>query len=300
MKQDVRMMGTTISLTIHHENAQALLTESFNKLKEYELIFSANDDRSDLMKLNRNAGIQSVKVHPHLFELISIGKHFSCQPSSKLNIAIGPLVKAWGIGFPNARRPENEEIVDLLLLTDPEKIILNEETHHVYLTDKKMEIDLGCLAKGYIADLLKTYLMREDVSSALINLGGNIVTIGQNIKSGKLWRIGLQVPFKERKNHEMILPLEDSSIVTSGVYERELNLEGKHYHHILDPKTGYPVETSVQSISIISDRSVIGEAYTSMLFGEDIETALNMMDNTFGIEGIIISETNVFKSRGIK
>lgn len=300
MKQDVRMMGTTISLTIHHENAQALLTESFNKLKEYELIFSANDDRSDLMKLNRNAGIQSVKVHPHLFELISIGKHFSCQPSSKLNIAIGPLVKAWGIGFPNARRPENEEIVDLLLLTDPEKIILNEETHHVYLTDKKMEIDLGCLAKGYIADLLKTYLMKEDVSSALINLGGNIVTIGQNIKSGKPWRIGLQVPFKERKNHEMILPLEDSSIVTSGVYERELNLEGKHYHHILDPKTGYPVETSVQSISIISDRSVIGEAYTSMLFGEDIETALNMMDNTFGIEGIIISETNVFKSRGIK
>lgn len=299
MKQDVKMMGTTISLTIHHQNAETLLADSFKKLKEYELIFSANDEDSDLMKLNRNAGIQSIKVHQQLFELISIGKHLSCQPSSKLNIAIGPLVKAWRIGFPNARIPESKEIADLLLLSDPEKIILNEESHHVYLTEKEMEIDLGCLAKGYIADLLKAFLVNEGVSSALINLGGNIVTIGHNEKTGKPWSIGLQSPFKERKNHEFVLPLVDSSIVTSGVYEREFTLEGKHYHHILDPKTGYPIETNIQSLSIISEQSVMGEVYTSMLFGEDIETALSIMDSTLGIEGIIVSKANVFKSKGI-
>ncbi len=150
----MHLMGTVIDLSVQHELAEAILDKVIARLKEYEHRFSANDPSSELMQVNKNAGIQPVTVHPELYELIKIGKEHSCAEGSHLNIAIGPLVQTWRIGFSNARVPYNNEITELLERTNPKKIVLHDKECSVFLTEPGMLIDLGALAKGYIADLI--------------------------------------------------------------------------------------------------------------------------------------------------
>ena len=147
-----RMMGTVITISISHDNSEELLQNCFSMLKLYENRFSANSDSSELMQINFNAGVKPVIVHKDLYELIALGKEHSLAENSNLNIAIGPLVQTWRIGFSDAKVPTKEEIENVLEIIDPKFIHLDEETCSVYLTKKGMKIDLGALAKGYIAD----------------------------------------------------------------------------------------------------------------------------------------------------
>ena len=174
----VRLMGTVIDVSIYHKEPEPLLDQVEALLHTYNKRFSANDDSSELMKINKAAGLHPVTVHPELFELISLGKWHSCQPGSHLNIAIGPLIQTWRIGFSDAKLPLPEEIRPLLDIINPNAILLSEETQSVFLKEKGMKIDLGALAKGYIADRIADFLKAEKVTSALINLGGNVLTFG--------------------------------------------------------------------------------------------------------------------------
>ena len=156
---------------------------------------------------------------------------------------------------------------------------------------KKMKIDLGCLAKGYSADKVAQFLREEGVTSALINLGGNILTIGKNQQRGNQpWQIGIQDPANPRGNHLMTIPVVNKSVVTSGIYERHLTVDGKDYHHIFDSQTGYPVETELASLTIISDKSVDGEIWTTRLFGERPASILWQVESLEGIEAILIDK----------
>ena len=174
----VRLMGTVIDVSIYHKEPEPLLDQVEALLHTYNKRFSANDDSSELMKINKAAGLHPVTVHPELFELISLGKWHSCQPGSHLNIAIGPLIQTWRIGFSDAKLPLPEEIRPLLDIINPNAILLSEETQSVFLKEKGMKIDLGALAKGYIADRIADFLKAKKVTSALINLGGNVLTFG--------------------------------------------------------------------------------------------------------------------------
>ena len=195
--------------------------------------YCIHTEDSELMTINHLAGIKSVSVHPELFELIELGKYHSLAEGSHLNITIGPLVQTWRIGFSDARLPSTEEIQQALGLTDPNLLELNPEDCSVFLTKKGMKLDLGALAKGYIADKIKDYLMSQGVTSALINLGGNVLTIGQNAVSQRAWRIGIQNPKQPRGNHSAILAVTNQSVVTSGIYERTLTVEGRIYDNRL-------------------------------------------------------------------
>lgn len=295
-------MGTIIDLMIEHENPSPIMDEVIDRLKLYEKRFSANDPTSELMEVNKQAGLQAVSVHPELYELIKIGKTHSCAAGSHLNIAIGPLVQSWRIGFDDAKVPTSEEIAHLLNITDPQQIQLDDATQSVFLKQAGMFIDLGALAKGYIADLLIDYLKSEDVSTALINLGGNIVALGPGPTHQKpFWRIGIQQPKADRNEHVMILKIKDKSIVTSGIYERKHEKEGKTYHHILDPKTGYPMETDIASLTIVSDLSVDGEIWTTRLFGKPADEIIQELNRLDKIEGVVITkDEQVLYSEGIK
>ena len=154
-------MGTVIDVSIYHEEPEPLLDQVEALLHTYNKRFSANDDSSELMKINKAAGLHSVTVHPELFELISLGKWHSCQPGSHLNIAIGPLIQTWRIGFSDAKLPLPEEIRPLLDIINPNAILLSEENQSVFLKEKGMKIDLGALAKGYIADRIADFLKAE-------------------------------------------------------------------------------------------------------------------------------------------
>lgn len=289
----IHLMGTVITMVVHHPDADALLQEAEQRLIDYEQRFSANNPNSALMQINRQAGRHPVTVDPDLFELIAIGKRESLIEGSLLNIAIGPLVKAWKIGFAGARQPSEADIRECLRLIDPQDIRLDEAQQSVFLEKEKMEIDLGALAKGYFADEIVEAFKRQGAEAGFIDLGGNVLTFGDNPASEDgLWRVGIQNPKLPRGNYASVLKLRDRSIVTSGVYERKLEIEGRQYHHIFDGRTGYPVQSDVASLTIVSERSLDGEIWTTRLFGRSAVEMIRTLKATDGIEGIVITENN--------
>ena len=301
------MMGTVIDLVVQHESPDFVLDEVVSRLKKYEHRFSANDSSSELMVVNKNAGIQPVCVHPDLYQLIKIGKEHSCSPNSHLNIAIGPLVQTWRIGFEDAKVPTEEEIQLLLKKTDPHNIVLNDQEQTIFLRKPGMLIDLGSLAKGFIADLIIDYLKSVGVLSALINLGGNIVVLGPAYnKIDPFWNIGIRKPGPSREDSMIVLKALNQSIVTSGIYERSLKDKEQTYHHILDSHTGYPVHTDVTSLTIVSDKSIDGEIWTTRLFGKSSKEIMNALNQLDGIDGLIITKeekimySNALEKRIIK
>ena len=302
MKQDkrvVHLMGTIIELTIEHNEPEQVLDELVTRLKIYEKRFSANDPTSELMFVNSQSGIAPVQVHPELFELIKLGKTHSLAPNSQLNIAIGPLIQTWRIGFSDARVPNKQEIQSKLSLTDPAKIQLVEENHSVFLQEVGMKLDLGSLAKGYIADQLRAYLQQVGATAGLLNLGGNLVMFGKAHHLDGKWRIGIRDPKGSREDYRLILSIKEGSVVTSGIYERQLISQDKEYHHLFDRHTGYPLVTDLASLTIISPKSVDGEIWTTRLFGKSAQEILLTLNQTAGIEGVLIKQDGqILTSKG--
>ena len=286
----IKLMGTNIDLMVVHPEGSRILNHLEDLLHIYNMRFSANRDDSELKQINQAAGVRPVKVHPEMFELIALGKKHSIAKNSLLNIAIGPLIKLWNIGFDNARVPDQDEIDEVLKVIDPNLIELDEENQTIYLAKDGMEIDVGAIAKGYIADRLVDYMKQEGVASGLVNLGGNLVTVGPALnRPDYYWRIGVQNPEELRGQSSLTLKIYNQSVVTSGIYERKLMMNGQTYHHIFDQKTGYPVDTETASITIIADQSVDCEIWTTRLFGQEPQHIINEINQTPGIEGVVIT-----------
>lgn len=290
-RRTLHLMGTVIKLWVEHAHSVELLPEAEKQLIDYEKRFSANDDASELMVINHQAGVAPVKVDDELFELIKLGKKHSLPQNSFLNIAIGPLIQAWHIGFDDANRPSDQAINMLLQRIDPKNIYMNEEAKTVFLTKRGMSLDLGAVAKGYFADKLLTYFKENNVNSALIDLGGNVLTYGDASKhEDGYWRIGIQSPFSPRGELAAAIKVKDKSVVTSGIYERTNQLNGKTFHHIFDQKTGYPLETNLASITIVSDKSVDGEIWTTRLFGKTPEEIIDILNQSEDLNGLVITK----------
>lgn len=285
----IQLMGTTIQLWIQHLHPEPILDEAIQRLKDYEQRFSANAP-SHLMTINQQAGKQPVKVEEDLLELIKIGKAHSLPQDSFLNIAIGPLTQAWHIGFQDAERPTDAQISEILKVIDPKKIVIDDQKQTIFL-EEKMSIDLGALAKGYFADQLLAYFKSVEVPAALIDLGGNVLVYGDapNREDG-YWRVGIQHPALSRGNFLTALKIKNQSVVTSGIYERTNIFAGKTYHHIFNSQTGYPIETQIASLTIVSDKSLDGEIWTTRLFGHSMETILTTLDKLEGIHGLVVTK----------
>ncbi|GCF95257.1 FAD:protein FMN transferase [Enterococcus florum] len=291
VNQSFHMMGTTITLTIFHSNADLLIKQAKQMLEDFERRFSANDPDSDLMKINQYAGVSSVKVDQDLFDLIQKGREIGISSNKRLNIAIGALVKKWRIGFDDAQVPSREEILQTLPLIDPEEILLNPQKKTVFLPKTGMEIDLGAIAKGYFADRLKAFFQSQGVTSGIIDLGGNVLTIGDSPKSADgHWAIGIQNPVESRGGLSAVLKSRNQSVVTSGIYERSLTIGNQTYHHIFDSTTGYPVNNQIASLTIVSDQSIDGEIWTTVLFSQSPEKALIWLNQSPQLNGIIITK----------
>lgn len=289
--REIHMMGTIIEISVQHDQPNLILDKVIQRLEEYEKRFSAHDPDSELMQVNKNAGIMPVKVNSSLYKLIKIGKEHSSPTDSSLNITIGPLVQAWRIGSDDARVPSQEMIQSLLGKTKPSDIILDDEAQTVFLKHTGMFIDLGALAKGFIADLIINDFKLMNVSAGLINLGGNVMTYGMAPKhEDGYWRIGIQHPFLSRGNYIAVLKAFNQSVVTSGIYERKFTVNDKTYHHILDRHTGYPIETDIAGLTIISKESVDGEIWTGRLFGQPLQQIMKTLNQLEDISGIVVTK----------
>jgi thiamine biosynthesis lipoprotein len=289
--QVVHLMGTIITIQITHNEPAPLLTQVVQQLQSFERRFNANTLDSELGQVNQQAGIAPVVVDPVLYHLIEIGVQASLPAQDNLNIALGPLVQTWRIGFQDAHVPTKAAIQQALALSDPRDIVLVPAQHSVFLKKPGMWLDLGSLAKGYFADLIAQFLKDHNVQAALINLGGNVVVFGPNPqrKTGQ-WQIGIQDPTRTRGHYRLIVPVQNRSVVTSGIYERHLTQNGHDYHHILDRRTGYPIETDVTSLTILSDRSLDGELWTTRLFGAPRNQIMGTLAVTPGIDGIVMTK----------
>lgn len=299
-KRTVYLMGTVIQLWLQAEKAEELLAEANARLIDYERRFSANREDSELMQVNRRAGVGPVTVDRELFELIQIGKEESLKDNF-LNIAIGPLIQLWRVGFSDAKRPTPEAIKRVLPVIDPAKIILDETRQTVYLTEPDMAIDLGALAKGYFADQIMTYFKEQGATAGYIDLGGNVLTFGEapNHPDG-YWRVGVQNPFLPRGNQFLVLKIKNQSVVTSGVYERKFDFEGQTYHHLFDSSTGYPLATDIASVTIISKRSVAGEILTTSLYNQTPLAVIQSVEKRPDMEAVVVTSDGLMaQTRGI-
>lgn len=284
-----QLMGTTVSLKLFVENLTAV-SAVFNAIEQLEDRLTVNRYHSEVMSINHAAGKQPVAVSKLVFDLISQAKAASLLPDSKFNLAIGPLVKLWKIGFNGHSIPEKDEIGRRLTLTNPHHIKLNRTNQTVYLAKAGMEIDLGAIAKGYIADIIKLLLAQYNIFQAIINCGGNVLTIGYSpITADKQWHIGLKRPFAEANNLLGIIHVEDKSVVTSGIYERYFISNDQLYHHILDPHTGYPLNNELHSVTIISNNSLTGDIYSTIFYGLGIRQGLSELKKKQNIGVIFVT-----------
>lgn len=297
------MMDTILTIKIYDKKDKKILDEAFERLKEIENRMSISIEDSDVSLINKNAGTKPVQVHEDVYYVLEMAKHYATISNGAFDPTIGPIVDLWNISSEEPKErdsiPTDDQIQTALDLVNYNELELMED-NYVYLKRKGMKVNLGGIVKGYAADEVKRILMENGVESAIIDLGGNIYALGQKV-NGDPWNIGITDPFEPSASYVGILPVKDKSLVTSGDYERYIIYKGKRYHHIINSNTGYPADNEVTSVSIISDKSIDGDALSTTLFVLGVEDGLKLAEQLDGIEVIFITkDKEVIVSEGLK
>ena len=250
------MLNTIITINIYDSTDKSLLDGCLDICKKYEELFSRTIDTSEIARLNRG---EIAEVSEDTTELIEKGLFYGKLTEGAFDISIEPVSSLWDFssGSEHPLLPDSALLEAALKKVDYQKVQIQE--HKVLFMEEGMSIELGAIAKGYIADKIKAYLIEQGVGSATINLGGNMLCVGTK-PSGAPFRIGIQKPFADHSQVVGIVDIDDLSVVSSGIYERYITIDGKQYHHILNPATGYPYENGLVSVTIISPKSVDGDA----------------------------------------
>ncbi|NLY30756.1 MAG: FAD:protein FMN transferase [Firmicutes bacterium] len=292
------MMDTSIEIRIF--GSKRTLEAAFKRIQEIDELMSRTRKGSDIYKVNQQAGGEWVKVSADTFHVIETALRFAETTGGLFDPTITPLVELWGIGTGNPQIPDQEAIEQAKGLVDYRRVDLAPSSRRVRLTQPGMGLDLGAIGKGYAADSVAQLLRERGVESALLNLGGNVYVIGGK-PDGTPWRIGIQDPFSDRGTHVTILEVRDTSIVTSGPYERFFIRNGKRYHHILNPETGYPADTGLASVSIISPSSITADALSTSVFLLGLEKGLALLEEMEDVEAMLITnDRKVYLTSGLK
>lgn len=265
-----------------------ILKQSNNIMKDFENKLSFYKEDSEISKINKNAGKEFSKVSSDTFNIIKLSKFYSNMTNGLFDVTIAPLVKEWRINSLSPNVPSEEKIKEIIKLINYNDIIVDDSNLSVKLLREYQKIDLGGIAKGYIADRLIEFYKENNVKSAIVNLGGNIKVLGRKSEE-ELWNVGIYYPKKNSNNIVCSLQLEGKSIVTSGAYERAFIYNNNIYHHILNPITGKPCETDLKSITIISDSSLEGDALSTPIFIMGKYKASEFMKK-YNISGVMITK----------
>lgn len=293
-------LGTICKITIFDKASANILTTAYDRVSSIENEMTINKTSSEVISINSSSGSNYIKVSNDTFNVIKKSLYYSELSKGKFDISIGCVDKLWNIGTDKARIPSNNEIASKLPLVNYKNILLNSKDNSVMLKNSGMLIDLGAIAKGYAADEVKKVLKSHGIKHALINLGGNIVTLG-NKPDDTQWTLGVQNPFDSHGSYMGTIKISEKSIVTSGIYERFLQKNGKRYHHILDTKTGYPVDNPLVSVSIIADNSIDADGLSTTVFSLGLNKGLKLIESIKNTEAIFITKNHdVYISSGLK
>lgn len=288
---------TIITITLYGTEDGTYIDQCFALASECEHKFSNTLSDSEITRINENAG-QFVTVSSDTLELIRTGIHYGELSGGKFDITIGKLSGLWNISeiAKNSQDDDNKaapsvlpnagDVEEALSHVDYHKIVIDQ--NQVMLTDPGAAIDLGGIAKGYIADRMREYLRGEGITAGIINLGGNILTLGEKADHA-MYSIGIQKPFADSGAILGALKVKDASVVSSGVYERYFRVDGKLYHHILDIGTGYPVENDLTQVTIISPYSIDGDALSTTCFVLGLTDGMALVESMGGIEAMFVT-----------
>ena len=268
-------------------NDKTLINECFNICKNYELIFSHTNENSELYKLN-NSKNSSIAISTELSDILSISKEYNTITNGAFNILIGNISYLWD--FKKCTVPDNTIINEQLLLLNHADYTISNNTI-TFNNDKSSipDINLGGVAKGFIADKIKNYLLSNNVTSAIINLGGNVLLIGEK-PDKTLFNIGITKPFTTSGENIANVTVSDMSVVTSGIYERYFEYNGNVYHHIIDPQTGYPAKNNLYSVTIISPTSTIADILSTSVYVLGLEKGTELINNTKDVYAVFITD----------
>ena len=292
-------LDTVISITVYGPDSvlskgEDILTECFGEIQRYEQLFSATVESSDIARLNR-AGGRREEIHAETRELLEAGIEYGKLTGGALDITIWPVSRLWDFSGADPQAPDPETLEQAVTLVDYTG--LHTQGDWAWMDQAESGVDLGAIAKGYIADRLAELLRERGVDSALIDLGGNILALGE--KDGGDWKIGVKDP-QSSDRIAAILPVRDKSVVTSGIYQRNFTDGGQFYHHILDPGTGYPVENGLASVTIVSEKSLDGDALSTACFVLGMEKGMELIESTEGTEALFIDrEGHISASSGL-
>ena len=271
----------------------------YDTLEEYHQLYNIYNDYSgvnNIKTINDNAGIEPVKVDQKIIDLLLFSKENYQLTEGKLNVAFGAVLSVWheyrdaGIDNPeNAKLPDMELLEEKALHINIDDVVIDEQASTVYLSDSKMSLDVGAIAKGYATQMVSQYMKEIGLINGMISVGGNVEAVGHKFSETNEpipWNVGIQNP--DTKSSEAtiaILALEDYALVTSGVYERYYIVDGKQYHHIIDPDTLMPADYFL-SVSIVCKDSAMADMLSTSIFNMPLEEGQKLIESLEDTEAL--------------
>ena len=287
-------MDTYITFTAYGKKAESALARAQDKILELERLWSVTDENSDIYAINHAKG-QATEVDGETAALLDFALRMAERTNGALDITVYPILAAWGFTTEEYRIPLKQEITDLLSLVGYENVIRNGNT--VQLAVGSM-LDFGAVGKGYAGDAAADVLRKNGITSAFLNLGGNVQTVGSK-PDGADWRIGVQDPIGS--GIVGVLQVSDLAVVTSGAYERYfIGEDGKQYGHIVDPATGHPAQNGLLSVTVIAKEGKLCDALSTALFVMGVERAVEYWRQNQDFDMILITESgDIYLTDGV-
>ena len=293
------MLNTVVTVTLYDSADETVIDGALELCKNYENQLSMTLTDSEVSKMNHRLGGQSAfNVNEDFEELLEKAIYYSEITDGAFDITISPLSSLWDFSGSAPKVPSEDAIREILPMVDYKNLRL--ENHQLSFLSADTQLDFGAIAKGFIADKMKEYLIGQGVKSALINLGGNVLCIGTRPDQTP-FKIGIQKPFKDRNEVVGSLNVSDMTVVSSGIYERNFTENGILYHHLLDPKTGYPFDNGLIAVTILCEKSVDGDGLSTSCFALGLEKGMeliNSLENAYAV--FITEEGTLFYSEGME
>ncbi len=286
MKKSFHAYDTYNVIDVRDEVSESVLMETIEEAMRLEHMLSAFRPDSEVARINRNAGYKETQVSQETCHLLKKAIAYSQQTNGAFDITIRPAVRLWNDGYKTGCLPNDNELKKIKNLIDYRKVHINMETSTVLLEEKGQEIDLGGIAKGYAADVIRSRLKENGVKNGIINFGGTVLTIGKN-PNGNPWRVGIQNPGMKRGHSIGSMQVGEASVVTSAVNERFFIKDNKLYHHLLDPFTLRPSQSGLYSVTAIGYDAADLDAMTTGLFVMGLEKGVDLA-NKIGLDAVFL------------
>ena len=260
-----KMLGTICFVNLHENGKTAYYDEIFARLAQIDDEFNLEKENSDVSRVNKFAFSENVAVCDDVFAVLETAQKISGLSGGAFDITIEPLVALWRVNTDSPHVATQAELAERLPLVDFRNVALNPSEKSVRFLKEGMKIDLGGIAKGFAADEIAKICKKRKIRRAVIDLGGNVYVYGKKPKN-QLWTVGVKNPEFSDEAPLLKVNVPQLSVVTSGMYERFFEADGKRYHHILSPKTGVPIENELYSVTVLCENSMLADALTTTFF----------------------------------